>query len=236
VQGSVTEVTSQLRKVPQQPTASLEDLDDAIGKATTQLDEARAELIALMQSQMKAPRAPLNTALATATGRSPPVGGPEAAVAERAEVLALKAEQFSTLVVAINQAIALNPVAEKSERETLEAFFKSNAIFFSTSTNYRSQRATDQTLKALAELAQNGQLLIRVVGYTDETGTRSDNVILAQRRAEQVRNDLITRGLPGRRLVAVGRADGRTLAPVTGDNSPNRRVQFEVGYAGELAQ
>ena len=41
------------------------------------------------------------------------------------------------------------------------------------------------------------------------------------------------RGVPAERLVAVGRNDVANLAPSIGDASPNRRVEFEIGFNGE---
>ena len=38
------------------------------------------------------------------------------------------------------------------------------------------------------------------------------------------------------RLVAVGRNDVTNLAPSIGDASPNRRVEFEIGFNGEAKQ
>jgi outer membrane protein OmpA-like peptidoglycan-associated protein len=74
---------------------------------------------------------------------------------------------------------------------------------------------------------------VRVVGYTDEKGGEERNTPLSQARAEKVLADLAARGIPASRLVAVGRNDSADLSPFVGDASPNRRVEFEIGFAGE---
>ena len=47
---------------------------------------------------------------------------------------------------------------------------------------------------------------------------------------------LIERGIPASRLAAVGRKDNQDLSRTVGETSPNRRVQFEVGFEGEGAE
>jgi hypothetical protein len=47
---------------------------------------------------------------------------------------------------------------------------------------------------------------------------------------------LLARSVPAGRLVAVGRLDSLDLSPTSGESSPNRRVEFEVGFEGEGAQ
>lgn len=205
-------------------------LSSTIADATQSIEQATRNLAGLVD-QALAEAARNRAQAATADTAKEPS---QSAIARQAETLALKSEQFATLVVAINQAANVKPAPiEQTERERLESFARSNAVFFSNATTYRNPSQATATLKSLVDLAREGSLLIRIVGYTDEQGTRQANVVLAQQRADAVYEDLISMGMPRNRIVAVGRADGSTLANNTGENSPNRRVQFEVGFAGE---
>ena len=44
---------------------------------------------------------------------------------------------------------------------------------------------------------------------------------------------LADRGVPRALLVAVGRPIGGDISPTVGPQSPNRRVEFEIGFDGE---
>lgn len=127
------------------------------------------------------------------------------------------------------QLAALQP----KPRDHLLAFTRSNAVFFSTGTEFREPQAAKTTIDQLAALAMTTDELIRVVGYTDEAGTGPRNQSISQQRAERVTDELISRGVPRNRLLAVGRATNMDIVPRTGTSSSNRRVEFEIGFIGE---
>ncbi len=118
-------------------------------------------------------------------------------------------------------------------RQRLELFARSNAIFFSNDSDYRDGGQTARVLDELAGLAREAKAVIRVVGYTDEAGGAGRNAPLAQARADRVVADLVARGVPSDSLIAVGRPSAVALAPGSGPDSPNRRVEFELGFNGE---
>jgi outer membrane protein OmpA-like peptidoglycan-associated protein len=120
-------------------------------------------------------------------------------------------------------------------RERLETWARTHAIFFAKDTNYRQPQVTAGALGELAQLIRATKVLVRVVGYTDEKGGEERNTPLSQARAQKVVADLIGHGVPAWRLVAVGRNDVQDLSQVLGEASPNRRVEFEIGFAGEGA-
>ena len=77
--------------------------------------------------------------------------------------------------------------------------------------------------------------LVRIVGYTDERGGSPRNVPLSQSRADKVALALVARGVPRERLTVVGRASGLERSTAIGPHSPNRRVEFEVGFDDEAS-
>lgn len=123
-----------------------------------------------------------------------------------------------------------------SPREKLEAYARSHAIFFANNTDYRAGDMAAKTLADIANLIKAGPTLVRLVGYTDEVGAQTRNQQLAQDRADKVRRDLIALGVPASQLVAVGRANSIDLSDTRGAQSPNRRVEFELGFEGEALQ
>nr|HPG89403.1 OmpA family protein [Hyphomicrobium sp.] len=133
-------------------------------------------------------------------------------------------------------AVRITVPAEPTPRETLDAWTRSHAIFFNADLDYRNADQTQRWLNELANLLKATPMLLRIVGYTDETGTSGRNVTLAQERAAKVRNDLLALGISQDKLVTVGRASALDLSDVRGTGTPNRRVQFELGFEDEAPQ
>lgn len=127
------------------------------------------------------------------------------------------------------------PIAEATPRQKLAEFVRSNAIFFADKDDYRNPEQAQTKLDMLAWLMRDNDLFVRLIGYTDERGTSSRNTSLSQTRAEKVRNELVSRGIPATRFVALGRQSSNDISPETGSQSPNRRVEFEIGFEGESA-
>ncbi len=165
---------------------------------------------------------------------------PPKTVANSAEQLASEADLLSeTTVAAVNVLAfknALPPPPEPGPREKLEEWTRANAIFFGEEVEYRNPAKAEATLSALARLMGESDLLIRVVGYTDIKGSQNSNIPLSQSRAKKVTDQLVSLGVPEERVVAIGRISTTMISPYVGNNSPNRRVEFEVGFDGESAQ
>ena len=90
---------------------------------------------------------------------------------------------------------------------------------------------SEQTMREViaAALSRSGGDIV-VTGHTDTTGEPAQNDDLSRRRAQQIRQMLVSRGFPAARIEAVGRGQ-RDLAVATGpnvDEARNRRVTVEV--------
>lgn len=218
--------------------ASLQTRADGLEKAINELSQ-KAALISVDTSPMpstgKATTIPAQTQPAYVTA------------AERLETLARRLQFMSFALVqseltrfALSKPVQAAPQAapppaipQPTPRQKLAEFTQTNAIFFAEGTDYRDPERTRTTLDMLAWLVRDTDVLIRVVGYTDERGNSARNSSLSQQRAEIVRNDLIARGVPAARLVALGRVSSNDISPQIGPQSPNRRVEFEIGFEGE---
>ena len=174
---------------------------------------------------------------------------PSTAVAS-ADELAVAAERMSAQIMALEQLRVVTPLErrnaelsarldalikrlEPAPRDALAAYLRTTAIFFSNGVEYRDASMTKEALDGVVRLAQQTDLLVRVVGYTDEAGDPKRNQALSQQRADKVTDDLVARGLPRARIVAVGRGTAMDVAPKVGVTSANRRVEFEIGFPGE---
>ncbi len=158
------------------------------------------------------------------------------------EALASEAERIGSVASTIALAKSLRPAVtaapaaaplQITPRDRLRNFTSNKAIFFSAGIDYRNAETATQILKDLAPLIKEAGVLVRVVGYTDELGNNRRNQPLARERAEKVRQDLMTFGAPPSLLASIGRTDILDLSNQTGTFSPNRRVEFEIGFDGE---
>ena len=71
---------------------------------------------------------------------------------------------------------------------------------------------------------------VRVVGYTDSTGTAEHNTKLSQQRAEVVRDYFVSVGVDPKKLEAIGAAGANPIADngTKEGQAKNRRVEIEV--------
>ncbi len=166
-------------------------------------------------------------------------------VAESAEELGVAAEQLAAIAVAVSQSAGVKPVpvapptpvkVPPTGREVLEKWVKANAVFFGEGIEYRSPQAAQSAIDTVARLMREAGAYVRVVGYTDERGGQTRNSSLAQTRAQRVFDALVEKGVPRQTMVAIGRASGIDISPNVGAQSPNRRVEFEIGFDGEAAE
>lgn len=163
-----------------------------------------------------------------------------------AEVLAVDSAHLASVTVAVAQLAALKarlpkpPPPQKpfelSPHQQLEEFTRRHAVFFSSGTTYRSRQDTSRVLDELAEHMGKTTATLRVVGYTDEKGSSDQNSPLSQSRSNKVTAALVRRGVPRNRLIALGRKEARDISTLTGSRSPNRRVEFEVGFDNEISR
>lgn len=159
-----------------------------------------------------------------------------------ADYIALEADRLAGAALAAAQVIAVKrslpkplPPIEPSAREKLVAFSKSNAIFFTNDVDLRTPQQANAALDQLAQLMRGNDVLVRVVGYTDNQGLPDKNTALSEARSNVVVGALKQRGVAASRLVMLGRVDSIGISPEFGASSPNRRVEFEIGFVGENA-
>jgi outer membrane protein OmpA-like peptidoglycan-associated protein len=159
------------------------------------------------------------------------------------EQFAADAERVSALASTVAFAKAMRPVAaaaiaapapQVSPRQRLQDWVQSHAIFFAANLDYRNSDSAKRYIAELAQLMKGAApSLVRIVGYTDEAGGQARNSALAQDRAFKIRGELIGLGVPVAQITAVGRTGANELSDARGPESPNRRVEFELGFDGE---
>ncbi len=91
--------------------------------------------------------------------------------------------------------------------------------------------SSKEALQLIAsDLLAHPRVRLEVRGYTDDVGSREQNLQLSQMRATEVVNYLVSLGVSPGRLVAVGYGSSRPLVPNTSaeNRAINRRTEFVI--------
>jgi len=100
--------------------------------------------------------------------------------------------------------------------------------------DYDKATLTPQTIAVLDEtvrtLKENPNINVELAGHTDGRGTDSYNLRLSQRRVENVKKYLTSKGISESRLktVAFGKAKPVALNTTEGGRAQNRRVEIRI--------
>jgi outer membrane protein OmpA-like peptidoglycan-associated protein len=209
--------------------SGLSEVEPRIEGVKSSVDRLTPE-VARVTTQMDALKARIADATALSKTQSDQYAKETAALVKQNEKLA----QELAALRAIKPPEPSKPIPpEVSSRDRLVAFTRAKAVFFRNDTDLKDPERARSELDELASLLRNNALLLRIVGYTDGQGAQARNEALSAARARVVVQELVNRGIPESRVVALGRVDSVGISPDKGPDSPNRRVEFEVGFEGE---
>ncbi len=131
----------------------------------------------------------------------------------------------------------LPPPPGPSARDRLEAWTRAHAIFFSEDTNYRDEALASRSARRACRTNARNE------------GSRAGRRLYGRQGRERaqfaVERSAVRQGGRGARRPRHSRRRGsrpsaartiRISAAVVGETSPNRRVEFEVGFEGEVVE
>ena len=90
-------------------------------------------------------------------------------------------------------------------------------VFFATNKSTLTTASRDTLRKQAAWLRKNGKISVTIEGHADERGTREYNLALGERRANAVKDYLMTYGISGSRLSVISYGKER---PVNSGSNP----------------
>jgi len=110
-----------------------------------------------------------------------------------------------------------------------------SGILFDTGKD-KLKPAAQESLSRAAGTLKESKTNIIIQGHTDSTGSDAINQPLSERRAHHVRDFLISQGVPGARMTAVGYGASRPAVPNDSEvnRALNRRVQLEISPNAQL--
>ena len=90
-------------------------------------------------------------------------------------------------------------------------------VFFATNKSVLTTASRDTLRKQAAWMRKNKTIAVSIEGHADERGTREYNLALGERRANAVKDYLLTYGISGSRLSVISYGKER---PVNSGSSP----------------
>lgn len=118
-----------------------------------------------------------------------------------------------------NLEISLTPIASG------EAFIFEN-IFFDFDKDELQPESLSSLVRLYGFLMVNENVKILISGHTDNVGSNAYNQSLSQRRAESVKNYLLSKGIKEDRMLSLGMGDKEPIRP--NDNPENRALNRRI--------
>ena len=114
--------------------------------------------------------------------------------------------------------------------EGIHLTLKEDAIRFDNNKSTLTSQAKTNLDKLLPVFNEYADTNIEIFGYTDNVGTPAYNLTLSDKRAESVKNYLISKGLASTRFktTGLGIADPIATNDTADGRSQNRRVEFAI--------
>jgi outer membrane protein OmpA-like peptidoglycan-associated protein len=106
----------------------------------------------------------------------------------------------------------------------------SSGVFFDTGKT-TLKKGAQATLKRIADqLKTDDKIKVTIEGHTDSVGTEAKNQELSEKRAQAVRDFLVSAGVPADRVTAVGRGEAQPIATnkTAAGRQQNRRVELVI--------
>lgn len=116
----------------------------------------------------------------------------------------------------------------------LHRLIENFAVFFTKQDNLADPAAAVAGLDELAKLLVSAGEGLRVVGYSDESGSAITNSAVSRARADKVISMLVERGVPREKLALVPRSTLAPIADLSLGVGRSRRVVFEQPYDHEF--
>jgi outer membrane protein OmpA-like peptidoglycan-associated protein len=106
----------------------------------------------------------------------------------------------------------------------------SSGVFFDSGKSALKKGAQTTLTRIADQLKGDDSIKVTVEGHTDNTGTAAKNQTLSEKRAEAVRDFLVSAGVPADRVSAVGKGDTQPIATnkTAAGRQQNRRVELVI--------
>jgi outer membrane protein OmpA-like peptidoglycan-associated protein len=192
-------------------------------KAQRDADLAKQQLQAVMSSQLQAARGQLDQTKQALNKSQEQLQAEEAAAAEQRQ----KLQDLETKLKDARDTIAKIAAVKDDDRGMVITL--SGEVLFQTG-KWDLKAGAMAKLDQIAEALRGKEQPMVVFGFTDNVGTRDMNLDLSQKRANSVRDYLVSKGIPQDLITAQGKGPDN---PISDNGSveglaTNRRVEIVV--------
>ena len=119
----------------------------------------------------------------------------------------------------------------QKEKDALILTFKSDVLFDTNSSTIKPAAYSSGEIDRVAQILNRyPDTTIKVIGYTDSTGSEQHNQQLSELRANAVKNALVVKGVNGARITTLGMGESNPVADNTtaAGRQLNRRVNIVI--------
>ncbi|MGC4235291.1 MAG: OmpA family protein [Niabella sp.] len=129
-------------------------------------------------------------------------------------------------IVAISD-IRITEESADLRSQLLKGKFTTNNILFASGSD-KIQSASFKLLDDIAGVIKSDDAHYAIIGHTDSDGDKTANLDLSKKRAESVKNYLVSRGVSASRVQADGKGESQPVASnsTSEGKAQNRRVEF----------
>ena len=148
----------------------------------------------------------------------------------KAELATEKAARAEAEKRAAAAMASLQEIAKVKEESRGVVITLSGSVLFATGKSELLPIAKSKLDQVASALINQGFKAIVVQGYTDSRGSASDNQTLSLKRAQSVREYLVTQKIPSEKISAEGQGASKPVAPndTAEGRAENRRVEIVV--------
>lgn len=124
----------------------------------------------------------------------------------------------------------IKKVSKKEIQEKLDNLFKLSKVEFVYAKDALTPKGKNSIDKVYDILNEHKEVKVEIGGHTDSDGTEQNNKKLSQKRADAIRKYLISKGIKGYRLKAIGYGESQPLVKNNSleNKQINRRVEFKI--------
>jgi outer membrane protein OmpA-like peptidoglycan-associated protein len=217
------EKTTEDAAVIAQRKAQIAEAEAATIKAQKDTDAAKRDLQDVLSSQLKSARGQLDQTKQT-------LNQTQSALQQQQATSAAQAQKLADLESKLKDARdTIAKIAAVKDDDRGMVITLSGEVLFKTG-KWDLKAGAMAKLDQIAEALRGKEQPIVVLGYTDNVGTRDNNMDLSQKRASSVRDYLVGRGIPQDLITAQGKGPDDPIQENTSveGRAANRRVEIVV--------
>ena len=119
---------------------------------------------------------------------------------------------------------AVNNKNVQEVQESAYIYFKYNSV-----SKLDNKNITSYLDKVAKRVIKTGEK-IKLTGHTDDRGDRAYNYMLGKKRAQYIKNYLVSRGVPPNQIIVESKGEDEPLVPNTtpANRAKNRRVELKI--------